>query len=152
MIGMKVYTRKGLQATLTGDVLEVFSSMAEDEAMGKCDIKCLRATHPECRCRCSGRNHGYLTRKANSTLDDDERYIWLGHIPEIAKMFDDYVCPTCGTSFKYADILGYPHPDGIYVENYGMKLWVFARCSKCGYDCAWWKLGRSKLTTPEGWK
>jgi hypothetical protein len=143
----------GIQFRLDGGSFEVFNELKNNGVVGDCDIRCLRAREKRCVCRCGGRNHGVLRfLEENGTLDEGPSYIWLGHIEEIAKLFEGYVCPSCGTPFTHADILGYPHDGGIYVENYKMRLWVFARCRKCGYDTAWWKLGRSLLTTPAGWR
>jgi hypothetical protein len=143
----------GIQFRLDGGSFEVFSESRSDATVGDCDIRCLRAHEKRCVCRCGGRNHGVLKYvEENGTLDDGPRYIWLGHIEEIAKLFEGYVCPSCGTGFRPDDILGYPHDGGLYIEQYKMKLWVFGRCRKCGYDTAWWKLGRSILTVPTGWR
>jgi hypothetical protein len=136
---------------LFGEVVEIEDAGPRTKVGGECDTRCLQAQEDRCVCRCGGRNHGVLKHAEENESLDGERYIWLGHIPEIAKLFEGYVCPTCGTILETADILGYPRDGGLYVENYKMRLWVFARCRKCGYDTAWWKLGRSRLTTPEGW-
>jgi hypothetical protein len=143
----------GIQFRLDGGSFEVFSESRSDATVGDCDIRCLRAEGDRCVCRCGGRNHGVLKyMEENESLDDEQRYIWLGHIEEIVEMFRGYVCPTCGTGFRPDDILGYPHDGGLYIEQYKMKLWVFGRCRRCGYDTAWWKLGRSLLSTPAGWR
>jgi hypothetical protein len=139
----------GIQFRLDGGAFEVEEIGA---AVGDCDIRCLKAREKRCVCRCGGRNHGALRfLEENESLDGEQRYIWLGHIEEIADLFKGYVCPSCGTPFSREEIWGYPHDGGLYVENYMMKLWIFGRCRKCGYDTAWWKLGRSLLTTPAGW-
>jgi hypothetical protein len=126
--------------TLTGESIEVEEKTPEEESLEMCDIKCLMAIHDKCRCRCHGRNHGYLVKKKNAKLDDFETYLYLSHIEEIAKLFWGKKCPSCGDDLSSAEVLGYEHPDGIYVENYGMKLWVFARCPKCGFDISFKKV------------
>jgi len=142
------------QTNLLGGAFEVLGSDQEPIRVGgKCDVRCLRAAKPRCVCQCGGRNHGALNHARDARLDGEaQHYIWLGHIPEIVRMFEGYVCPSCGTSFKTADLLGYEHPDGVLVEQYEMKLWVFARCARCGYDTAWWKLGRALVTMEAGWR
>jgi len=113
---------------------------------GKCGRRCLEARKDRCVCSCGGRNHGVLNRAKNAMLDGDERYIYLDHIPEIRRLFEGYACLSCGATFDQAEILGYEHPDGLYVESYGLRLWVFARCRRCGYDSSWRKLqNRKKL-------
>ena len=97
---------------------------------GLCDRRCLRAKKPDCSCRCLGRNHGVL-RLAEERGERTE--IWLGHIPYIAAAFSLRKCLNCGG--EDLDILGYPHDDGgVYISQYRMKLWVFGRCRRCGYE------------------
>ena len=125
------------QLNLFGDEIPDPESR-ESKAGGECDRRCLEAREPKCVCRCGGRNHGYLTTAANTNLDGEARYLQLDHIPEISGLFD--FCLVCGG--RQLEIMGYPHPDGIHVENYKMRLWVFGRCLRCGYDNA---LGKYSL-------
>ena len=141
---------KVIQTTLFGATFELETENLRAVKHGDCDRRCLEAEEEKCVCRCGGRNHGILKKMENASLDGGH-YIYLDHIPEIRQLFEGYVCPGCGASFKTADLLGYEHPDGLYVKNYDMRLWVFARCRRCSYDTAWWKLGRALVTTPEGW-
>ena len=129
---------KVIQTTLFGEIFELDTEAGKQSA-GECDRRCLEAREDRCVCSCGGRNHGVLNHVKDARLDDSKHYIYLGHIPEIRRHFEGYVCPSCGTPLVRAEILGYEHSDGLYVKSYNMKLWVFARC-KCGYDTAWWKL------------
>jgi hypothetical protein len=101
-----------------------------------CDIRCLKASEPRCVCRCKGRNHGYLNAVKNESLDG-ERYLALGHIKELFEFFREKACLVCG--YPHLEVLGYPHPDGMYLKQYDMRVWVFGRCLRCGYDNAFWK-------------
>jgi hypothetical protein len=96
---------------------------------GLCDRRCLYAKTHDCRCRCLGRNHGVL-RLAGETGQQPE--LWLGHIPYIAAAFALRRCLNCGG--EDLDVLGYPHDDGYYVSQYRMKLWIYGRCARCGYE------------------
>ena len=126
--------------TLTGESIEVEEKTPEEESLEMCDIKCLMAIHDKCRCRCGGRNHGYLVKKQNSKLDGFETYLFLSHVEEIAKLFWGKTCPSCGSDLSNAEIFGYEHADGILVRQYGLKLWVFARCPNCGHDVSFRKV------------
>jgi hypothetical protein len=126
--------------TLTGESIEIEEKIHEDEPLEKCDIKCLLATHDKCRCRCGGRNHGYLVKKKNAKLDEFEQYLFLNHIEEVANLFLGKKCPSCGHDLSSVEVLGYEHPDGMLVGQYGLKLWVFARCPKCGVDISYKKI------------
>jgi hypothetical protein len=72
----------------------------------------------------------------NESLDG-ERYLALGHIKELFEFFRSKSCLVCG--YPHLEILGYPHPDGVYLKQYDMRVWVFGRCLRCGYDNAFWK-------------
>ncbi|MEM2189623.1 MAG: hypothetical protein QXG35_09900 [Nitrososphaerota archaeon] len=102
----------------------------------RCDIRCLNAVHEKCRCRCGGRNHGYLVKIKNLKLGQHVDYLWLNHIPEIRRFFEDARCLGCGHSLSDSEILGYPHESGIWIEDYQMMLWVFAVCPRCKYQNA----------------
>jgi hypothetical protein len=126
--------------TLMGEFIKIEEKAHEDEPLEMCDIKCLMAVHETCRCRCGGRNHGYLVKKQNSKLDEFEQYLFLSHIEEVANLFLDRKCPNCGHDLSSAEVLGYEHPDGILVKQYGLRLWVFARCPNCGVDVSFRKV------------
>ena len=128
------------QTTLLGEVFEVKVRGVDGGGESECDERCLRAQGDECRCRCGGRNHGVLRLDRNATLDNSQISVWLGHIKEIWHKFEGRKCVCCGTPFTPGDIMGYPHSDGIYVDNYKMNMWVYGHCHKCGYDTAWWKV------------
>jgi len=53
-------------------------------------------------------------------------------------------CVGCGRSLIdtiwYLD--HYPHDGGIYLKEYGRRMWVYIHCEKCGYETALWKLVR----------
>jgi len=132
-----------VQTTLFGEILP---ELEEEGEIHECDIRCLRAKGDRCVCRCGGRNHGILHKRALG----ESLNIYLGCFEEIKQIFDGHVCPSCGTPFN-GEIFGYPHAGGLEVKKYGMKLWVFARCQKCGYETAWWKVGRSLHTEKEAW-
>jgi hypothetical protein len=72
----------------------------------------------------------------NESLDG-ERYLALGHVKELFEFFREKACLVCG--YPHLEVLGYPHPDGIYLKQYDMRVWVFGRCLRCGYDNAFWK-------------
>uniref|UniRef100_A0A6H2A3Z3 Uncharacterized protein n=1 Tax=viral metagenome TaxID=1070528 RepID=A0A6H2A3Z3_9ZZZZ len=63
----------------------------------------------------------------------------LGEIATIL-IQKDAQCHWCGSRFDLCSINCYPHKDGIEVEGYTTKQWVYLRCMKCGYDWALWKL------------
>jgi hypothetical protein len=111
---------------------------------GLCDRRCLRAKNDDCICRCLGRNHGIL-RMAEETGRQPE--LWLGHIPYIAAAFALRKCLNCGS--EDLDILGYPHDGGIYISQYRMKLWVFGRCRRCGYENSLEKLEYARRRQPD---
>ena len=106
---------------------------------GRCDIRCLNAVHEKCRCRCGGRNHGYFQRIKNSKLDSYRDYLWLNHIKKLRKFFEDKKCLSCGSSLIGSNIFGYPHENGLWIQEYEMRLWVFCECRKCGYQNAFRK-------------
>jgi hypothetical protein len=111
---------------------------------GLCDRRCLYAKTHDCECRCGGRNHGVL-RLAEEIGQQPE--LWLGHIPYIAAAFALRKCLNCGS--EDLDILGYPHDGGIYISQYRMKLWVFGRCRRCGYENSLEKLEYARRRQPD---
>jgi hypothetical protein len=127
--------------SLMGERVEIAEKSDESESLEKCDVKCLMAMHDKCRCRCGGRNHGYLVKKKNTKLDEFEDYLFLSHIEEIAKLFLGKKCPSCGHDLSNAELLGYEHPDGLLVKQYGLRLWVFAQCPNCGINISFRKVG-----------
>jgi hypothetical protein len=94
-----------------------------------CDRRCLYAKNDDCECRCGGRNHGVM-RLAQETGQQPE--LWLGHIPYVAAAFALRKCLNCRS--EDLDVLGYPHDAGYYVPQYKMKLWIYGRCRRCGYE------------------
>jgi hypothetical protein len=58
--------------------------------------------------------------------------LWLGHIPYVAAAFALRKCLNCRS--EDLDVLGYPHDAGYYVPQYKMKLWIYGRCRRCGYE------------------
>jgi len=112
---------------------------------GLCDRRCLNAKGHDCDCGCGGRNHGVL-RLAHETGQQPE--LWLGHIPYIAAAFALRKCLNCGS--PDLEILGYPHDDGgVYISQYKMKLWVFGRCRRCGYENSLEKLEYVRRRQPD---
>jgi hypothetical protein len=124
-----------MQVSLFGEIVPE-SKGPSSKSGDDCDIRCLKASEPRCVCRCKGRNHGYLNAVKNESLDG-ERYLALGHIRELMEFFREKACLVCG--YPHLEVLGYPHPDGIYLKQYDMRVWVFGRCLRCGYDNAYWK-------------
>jgi len=108
----------------------------------ECDRRCLEAEGDRCNCRCGGHNHGLLTKIRNNMTLDGMYEIDLTSIESVAEIFRGKTCVICREPLDNANIYGYPHDGGIYVENFDMTLWVYARCQKCGYDNAWWKVER----------
>ncbi|MEM4847182.1 MAG: hypothetical protein QW794_05435 [Thermosphaera sp.] len=102
----------------------------------RCDIKCLKAAHERCRCRCGGKNHGLLNKRVNSTLDGPGLYFSLDHDPEIRRLFDGKRCMNCGEPLDFAPIMAYEHGYGLYYEAFRTRLWIFAECIRCGYQNA----------------
>jgi hypothetical protein len=94
--------------------------------------------------RCGGSNHGVL-RLAEEIGQQPE--LWLGHIPYVAAAFALRKCLNCGS--EDLDILGYPHDGGIYISQYRMKLWVFGRCRRCGYENSLEKLEYARRRQPD---
>jgi hypothetical protein len=124
-----------MQVSLFGEVVPESRGPSSKDG-DDCDIRCLKASEPRCVCRCRGRNHGYLNAVKNESLDG-ERYLALGHVKELFEFFREKACLVCG--YPHLEVLGYPHPDGIYLKQYDMRIWVFGRCLRCGYDNAFWK-------------
>ena len=131
----------GVISTLLSEMVEENDEKVE-ETVEECDIKCLRARRPVCRCRCGGRNHGYLMKKENARLDDYEYVLYLSHVDEVASIFEGKQCPNCGSRLDDAEILGYEHVEGLYVERFRLKLWIFAHCPDCHSDVSWRKVVR----------
>jgi hypothetical protein len=73
--------------------------------------------------------------------------LWLGHIPYIAAAFALRRCLNCGG--EDLDVLGYPHDDGYYVSQYRMKLWIYGRCARCGYENSLEKLEYARRRQPD---
>jgi hypothetical protein len=73
--------------------------------------------------------------------------LWLGHIPYIAAAFALRKCLNCGG--EDLDILGYPHDAGYYVPQYRMKLWIYGRCARCGYENALKKVEDVRRLQPD---
>jgi hypothetical protein len=128
-----------MQVSLFGEILPE-SKGPNSKSGDDCDIRCLKASEPRCVCRCKGRNHGYLNAVKNESLDG-ERCLALGHVKELFEFFREKACLVCG--YPHLEVLGYPHPDGVYLKQYDMRVWVFGRCLRCGYDNA---LGKYALT------
>jgi hypothetical protein len=73
--------------------------------------------------------------------------LWLGHIPWVVAGFALRRCINCGS--EDLDILGYPHDAGYYVPQYRMKLWIYGRCARCGYENALKKLEHVRRLQPD---
>jgi len=114
-----------------GPVLEAkFQKEKRDDVVPEdCCPQCYFANGPVCRCSCRGRYHGIGAKL--SRLDE---YVGYEAVVDeaILKSFEDANCLSCGESLRRAPVLGYEHPDGAVVD--GRKLWVFAVCSRCGYQ------------------
>jgi len=114
-----------------GPVFEAkFQEEKRDDVIPEdCCPQCYYASGPICRCSCGGRYHGLGAKLAR--LDE---YVGYEAIMDggILKIFENANCLACGHSLLDAPVYGYEHADGINVN--GRRLWVFAVCSRCGYQ------------------
>ncbi|MEM1949370.1 MAG: hypothetical protein QXY50_02760 [Candidatus Caldarchaeum sp.] len=99
----------------------------------ECDHRCINARGNVCRCRCNGVNHGYMHRQGSGDLV-------LTHVSAVADVFHGTACPMCLTSLDAAEIYGYPHANGLWIEQFRQRLWVYAVCPKCRYQTSFRKV------------
>ncbi|MHA1416522.1 MAG: hypothetical protein ACTSRR_09725 [Candidatus Heimdallarchaeaceae archaeon] len=46
----------------------------------------------------------------------------------------------CGYKFTKSDFYHYDHGYGVKLADFKNKQWVYARCRRCRYDLALWKI------------
>jgi len=113
-----------------GPVLEGKSRQEKESDLipEDCCPSCYYASGPVCKCSCGGRYHGLGAKLAR--LDE---FAYEAVVDEcVLEVFKNVNCLACGHSLLDAPVYGYEHADGINVN--ARKLWVFAVCSRCGYQ------------------
>lgn len=140
----RIVSRKREVATMKKGIQLRFSTDVKKPWADICCEACWTAHGEKCTCRCGGLYHG-IGRKVASREKGESA------IPEeaAAKIFDsikDKRCRWCGAKLA-PPVLCYEHEAGWKVAGYEKRMWLYIRCSKCGYDWALWKLGISRGAT-----
>lgn len=81
-----------------------------------------------------------LRRQLENEFFHDVQYI--ATLEQIEQMIleQNAKCVNCGRPLTKGSIRSYDHKDGIKVEGFKEKQWVYFHCKHCGLDSALWKV------------